>query len=155
MRRTLVIAAAALALAACSKPDKPADQPAAATPAPTPPPPAPLTNADLAGTWDATGMPMNKDSVVVTLTMTNTPTGEGSFVTVGGQKVPATRRVLDADSIVTESAGFKSAVRRGMNVSSTRTVLRLRDGKLVGVISAKYANGDTASYRLTGTKKAP
>ena len=141
-------------IAACSKQEKPADQPAAAAPPPPPPPPA-LTNADLAGTWDATGMPMDKDTVVVTLTMTNTPTGEGSYTMVGGQKVPATSRVLEGDSIVTQSAGFKSAVRKGMNVSSTRTVLRLRDGKLVGVISAKYANGDTASYRLTGTKKAP
>lgn len=155
MRRTLVVAAAtvALALAACSKQEQPADQPPA-TPAP-PPAPAALTNADLAGTWDATGMPMGRDTVVVTFTMTNTPTGEGSYTTLAGQRVPATSRVLDGDSLVTESAGFKSAVRKGMNVSSTRTVVRLRDAKLVGVISAKYANGDTASYRITATKKAP
>lgn len=152
MRRTLTLAVAALALVACSKPDKPAEQPAAATPAPPPAPP-PLTNADLAGTWDATGMPMTKDTVVVTLTMMNTPTGDSSYTMVGGQKVPATRRVLDGDSIVTETGAFKSAVRKGMQVTSTRTVLRLRDGKLVGTIAAKYGNGDTASYRLTATKK--
>jgi hypothetical protein len=153
MRRTIAIAAAALALAACSKQDAPADQPAAAAPAP--PPPAPLTNADVAGDWDVTGMPMNSDTVVVTFTMTNPPSGEGSYTMMAGQKIPAMTRVLDADSIVTTSGGFKSAVRKGQNVASSRTVMRLRDGKLMGVVSAKYSNGDTASFRLTATKKAP
>ena len=57
--------------------------------------------------------------------------------------------------MVSESAGFKSQVRRGQDVTSTRMVLRLRDGKLVGMMQGKYKNGDTASYRITATKKAP
>ena len=153
MRRHLALTAAVLALAACAKSETPAaDSPAAAAP----PPPAALTNADLAGTWEGQGMPVGKDTVVVTFTMNNSDTGEGtSIVFPSGTKVPSTSRQLSGDSVISESGGFKSQVRRGQDVVSTRMVLRLRDGKLGGMMQAKYKNGDTASYRITATKKAP
>lgn len=142
-----------LFLAACGKAETPAtDSPAAAAP---PAPPA-LTSADVGGTWDAQGMPMGSDTVVVSFTMTNTDTGAGTWITFpSGLKVQNTRRQVDGDSVVSETGPFKSQVRRGQDVASTRTVLRLMDGKLVGTTHSKYANGDSATFRITATKKAP
>ncbi|MEX2152246.1 MAG: hypothetical protein WD825_02855 [Gemmatimonadaceae bacterium] len=150
MRRSLVFAV--LALTACSKPETPAaDSPAAAPGAATP---APLTDADVGGTWEAEGRPMDRDTVVVRFTMNNTDTGEGtSIVFPSGVKVVSTSRQISGDSVVSESGRFKSQVRKGTDVMSTRMVLRLLDGKLVGVATSKYANGDTASFRITATKK--
>ena len=141
-----------LFLIACRGSETPAtDSPAAAAPAV-----AALTDADVAGTWDAQGMPMGRDTVVVSFTMNNTDTGAGTSITFpSGLKVQNVRRQLDGDSMVSETGGFKSQVRNGMDVSSTRSVLRLTDGKLVGTTHSKYANGDTATFRITATKKAP
>ena len=67
MRRIFVVAL--LALAACAKKEQQAGDTtsAAATPAggSAAAAPASITAADVAGTWDATAMPMNKDTVVV------------------------------------------------------------------------------------------
>ena len=65
----------------------------------------------------------------------------------------STRRQISGDSVVSESGAFKSQVRRGQQVTSTRMVLRLRDGKLTGISTSKYASGDSASFRITATKK--
>lgn len=149
--RKVVLAAFAISIAACSKTETPASDTAAPPAASTP---APLTNADLAGTWEAQGMPMDKDTVVVRFTMNNTDTGEGSSVVFpSGVKVVQSSRYTSGDSVVSESGNFKSQVRRGQQVTSTRMVLRLRDGKLVGTSTSKYASGDSASFRITATKK--
>ena len=148
MRRSVMMCL--VVLAACSRGETPAaDSPAAATPAP-----AALTTADVAGTWDAEGMPMGKDTVVVRFTMTNSDTGSGTWITFpSGLKVQNTARQVSGDSMVSETGPFKSQVRNGMNVASTRTVLRMKDGKLVGTTHSKYSNGDTATFRITATKK--
>ena len=99
---------------------------------------------------------MGKDTVVVTFTMINTDTGAGTWITFpSGLKVQNTRRQVDGDSMVSETGPFKSQVRKGLDVASTRTVLRLRDGKLVGTTHSTYANGDTATFRISATKKGP
>src|SRR5688572_19106000 len=114
--RKLALAAAVISLAACSKTDTPATDTAAAPPAAATP--APLTNADLDGTWEAEGMPMDRDTVVVRFTMNNTDTGEGtSVVFPSGEKVVSTRRQISGDSVVSESGAFKSQVRRGQQVT--------------------------------------
>src|SRR5687768_11034596 len=125
MRRLLI--APLLLLVACNRAEMPAtDSPAAAAPAAPPM----LTSEDVAGAWDAQGMPVGKDTVVVTFTMNNTDTGDGTSITFpSGLKVQNTRRQVDGDSMVAETGPFKSQVRNGMNVTSTRTVLRLKDGK--------------------------
>jgi phosphopentomutase len=153
MRRHLALTAAVLALAACAKSETPAtDSPAAAVAAA----PAALTDSAVSGTWEAQGMPMDKDTVVVRFTMNNTDTGAGTSITfASGDKVQNTSRQVSGDSVVSTSGPFKSQVRKGQNVASTRSVMRLQDGKLVGFIHAKYANGDTASFRVTATKRAP
>lgn len=149
MRRLLV---PLLFFAACSK----AETPATDSPAVTASTPAMLTSADVAGTWDAQGMSIGNDTVVVTFTMTNTDTGAGTWITFpSGVKVQNTRRQVDGDSMVSETGPFKSQVRKGLDVASTRTVLRLMDGKLAGTTHSRYANGDTATFRIVATKKGP
>ena len=76
-----------------------------------------------------------------------------SIVFPSGEKVVSTRRQIAGDSVVSESGAFKSQVRRGQQVVSTRMVMRLMDGKLTGIATSKYSNGDTASFRITATKK--
>ncbi|MEX2180324.1 MAG: hypothetical protein WD801_16535 [Gemmatimonadaceae bacterium] len=151
MRRRRSLILSILILAACSKSEMPAtDSPATAAPAEE----APLTGAAIGGTWEAEGMPMNQDTVVVRFTMNNTDTGEGtSMVFPSGEKVISTSRQIAGDSMVSESGAFKSQVRTGQQVTSTRMVLRLKDGRLTGIATSRYANGDTASFRITATKK--
>src|SRR5436190_23382604 len=79
MRRIFVVAL--LALAACAKKEQQAGDTtsAAATPAggSAAAAPASITAADVAGTWDATAMPMNKDTVVVRFEMNAKSTNDG------------------------------------------------------------------------------
>jgi hypothetical protein len=150
MRRHFVLAAAVLALAACAKSETPAaDSPAAAAP----PPPAALTNADLAGTWEGEGMPMDKDTVIVRFTMVNTTADTGWTMTFSsGEKAKVSNVVIAGDSVTSTAGPFKSQVRKGVTVNTAAT-FRLKDGKMVGITRSKYSNGDTASYRVTATKK--
>lgn len=151
--RPAILAALVLAVAACAKTETPAtDSPAAAAP---PPAPAALTAADVAGTWEAEGMPMDKDTVVVRFTMTNDSTGQNSMtVFASGDRIKSTSNAFNGDSLVSNAGPFKSQVRKGQQVT-TRVVLRMQDGKLVGQSHSKYANGDSTVYRIAATRKAP
>ena len=149
--RKLAAAAALVLAVACAKKDAAPDTAAAA--AATPPAPVALTNADLAGTWEGEGMPMDKDSVVVRFTMMNTASDTGWTMTfASGEKAKVSNVVIAGDSVTSTAGPFKSQVRKGVtaNVSS---VFRVKDGKLVGTTHSKYSNGDTASFRITAAKK--
>jgi hypothetical protein len=146
------LALCALALVACAKSEPPADTTAAA-PAPPPPPP-PIALADVAGTWDVTTMPMDRDTVLTTAVTTATATNDGWTLNLDGKTYPSRVLAVAGDSITTETGPFPSVLRKGQRVT-IHNVMRLRDGKMVGTIHAKYANGDTATFRITGTKKAP
>jgi hypothetical protein len=147
-----LLAVCALALAACAKSETPADTTAAA-PA-TPPPPAPIALADVAGTWDVTTMPMDRDTVLTRAVTTSTATNDGWKLTLDGKTYPTKVLAVAGDSITTETGPFPSVLRKGQRVT-IQSVMRLRDGKIVGTIHSKYANGDTATFRITGTKKGP
>ena len=149
MRRSLIAIAF---LAACAKGEAPADT-TAATPAPATP--APLTLADIAGTWDNKVMPLDKDTVLTTSEATISETGAATSKLADGTIITGTL-VLAGDSVVAEAQGFKSQLRKGQTVSN-RQVQRLRDGKLVGLLYAKYSNGDSVTFRVEGTRrtKAP
>ena len=74
---------------------------------------------------------------------------------LGNGASPAlTVTAVDADSIVTEAKSFASSVRKGQMVKTIRSVYHMRDGMLMGVSHATYANGDTASFRTNASKKA-
>lgn len=150
MRRSLILTA--FILAACAKSDQAATDTAAMAPPPAPPPRT-IALADVAGTWDAKAMPMDRDTVLTNIQLVATGTMQGwSMKMSSGENVPLTVAPVSGDSIVAQSGQFKSVLRKGQNVS-VRNVVRLQDGKLVGVVHAKYANGDTANLRLEGTKK--
>jgi hypothetical protein len=150
MRRHLVLAV--FAVAACAKTETPADTAAAAAPAP---PPAPaITAADLAGKWDLKTMPMDKDTVIATSELTATGTMDGWTMKMAGnaQPIPVKVVAIAGDSVVMETGQYNSVTRKGQKVS-IHTISHLNNGQLTGVVHAKWANGDTATLRTTGTKK--
>jgi hypothetical protein len=151
MRRHLVLAV--FAVAACAKTETPADTAAAAAPAP-PPAPAAITAADLTGTWEMKTMPMDRDTVVATSETMMTGTTEGWTMKLPGNASPIPIKVVSiaGDSVVSEAGPFNSAVRRGQKVT-IHTIQHLKNGQITGVLHAKYGNGDTATFRVTGTKK--
>jgi ketosteroid isomerase-like protein len=116
--------------------------------------PAPvITLGDLAGTWEGQIMAMDKDSVVTTATLINTATMDGWSMKLPNGAAPAVKVVtVEGDSVVTTAGPFASVLRKGQQVS-THSIMHMKDGKLVGVIHAKYPNGDTATLRITATRK--
>jgi len=151
MRRTLLLCA--VVLAACAKNEQPA---ADTTPAAAAPPaaPAPIALADVAGTWDTKSMPMGRDTVLATSEVTATGTMEGWKLKLDGKTYSTKVLSVAGDSIVSETGPFPSVLRKGQRVT-INTVTRLRDGKMVGTIHAKYSNGDTTTMRIEGTRKSP
>lgn len=150
MRR--ILALFTVVAVACAKKEQAADTVAAAAP---PPPPPSITAADLTGTWDMKTMPMDRDTVLTTGTMTSTGSADGWTMTLGASKTPIPVRIVSmgGDSVVSETGQFSSALRRGQKVS-IHSIQHLRDGKLAGVVHAKYGNGDTATFRTESTKRA-
>jgi type IV pilus biogenesis protein CpaD/CtpE len=149
MRRPLALCAAVLAVG-CAKTEQQADStPPAAVAAPAPV----ITLGDLAGTWEGQIMAMDKDSVVTTATLINTATMDGWSMKLPNGAAPAVKVVtVEGDSVVTTAGPFASVLRKGQQVS-THSIMHMKDGKLVGVIHAKYPNGDTATLRITATRK--
>ena len=98
-------------------------------------------------------MPMDKDTTLTTLTLTATPTTEGWSLKLSNGASTNLTVTTSGDSIVTDGGGFKSAVKKGREVKSIHSVYRLQGGKLTGMTHATYANGDTATYRTSATKK--
>jgi glucose/arabinose dehydrogenase len=153
MRRALALCA--IAVVACSKADQKADTtpPAAATPTPAPAAAPAIALADVAGTWEGQVMPVGKDTVVATATLTNTATMDGWKMKLSNGANPAVKvESVAGDSIIATAGPFASAVRKGQQVT-THSIIRLQDGKLVMTTHAKYANGDTGTYRIVATKK--
>ena len=100
-------------------------------------------------------MPMDKDTVVVRFTIINDSTGQKSTsVFASGDRAVSSSVTIAGDSMVSAAGPFKSQMRKGQQVTS-HAVVRLRDGKLVGTSHSKYTNGDSATFRITATKKAP
>lgn len=147
-RHFAVVAAAVAVLAACSKGEQAADTAAAAPAAAMP---MALTRDDVLGTWEATGMPMDKDTVVVRFTITNTADST-TVVFPSGETVKSAAGTIAGDSVMSMAGPFKSQLRKGLQVS-THMVLRKQGDQLVGLSHSTYSNGDTATFRVTATKK--
>jgi hypothetical protein len=150
--RFFVSLCCAAVVAGCSKPDAP---PAADTTAVAAPAPAPISLAEVAGKWTVRTMAENSDSVLVTSEMTATADTSG-WVTIVPGRPPLPTRVIEVagDSITTEFGPFESVLRPGVQVT-TRTVMRMRDGKLVGSLVARYVTTGADSVtrlRLEATR---
>jgi hypothetical protein len=150
--RFFVSLCCAAVVAGCSKPDAPPAQDTTAVAAPAP---APISLAEVAGKWTVRTMAENSDSVLVTSEMTATADTSGWMTMIPGRPAMATRVIeVAGDSITTEFGPFESVLRPGVQVT-TRSVMRLRDGKLVGTLIARYPTAGADSVvrlRLEATR---
>jgi hypothetical protein len=152
MRRFAIICCCAAAVVGCAKTETKA--PAAAS-VPPPPPPA-LTLADVAGKWSVKGMNEARDSTLVTYQLTATADTSGWTITFPNRKQPIPARVaaVAGDSVVIDAGPYESVLRRGVQVT-THGVMRLQNGKLVGLTVAHYKTARPDSVRripLEGTR---
>lgn len=149
MRRTTILILALMT--ACAPGEDAATDTAVATD---------VSLADFAGTWDGTARAQGSDSVIANIEMLATPTTEGwSFTVVNATNPamastsPARVTTIDADSLVLEAGPFQSILRPDQQVS-TRSVYRLRDGNMVGVVRAVYTPaGDTVMLNSEATRR--
>jgi len=154
MRLSSLVCCAAVVIG-CAKADTP---PADTTPAVvTPPPPPPIALADVAGKWDVKGMNEAGDSTLVTYVLTATADTTGWTITFPNRRTPVPVRVVAVagDSINIQAGPYASVLRRGVQVQ-TSGALRLRDGKLVGMTTARYSVKTADSVRMVrseGTRK--
>lgn len=150
--RFFVSLCCAAVVAGCSKPDAPPAQDTTAVAAPAP---APISLAEVAGKWTVRTMAENSDSVLVTSEMTATTDTSGWMTMIPGRPAMPTRVIeVAGDSITTEFGPFNSVLRPGTQVT-TRSVMRLRDGKLVGYLMAHYVTSgadSVARLRLEATR---
>jgi hypothetical protein len=121
----------------------------------TPAASAAISLADVAGKWNI--RTMDKDGGnAVDAELLATADRSGWTLTLPNRKpVPMRVTAVAGDSFVTEAGPFESVLRKGVQVR-TRTVNRLQDGKLVGIMEARYAMGgrDSVALRLSeGTRK--
>src|SRR5207248_1801204 len=134
--RHIVLLAAAATIAGCAKADnKPADtaKPAAAQAAP-----AGISLADVAGKWNVVGKDATTDSTLTTYVFNATADTAGWTITYPNRP-PVAVHVLavSGDSITAVSAPYESVLRKGVQVT-TNSTMRLKDGKLVGLVVAHY-----------------
>jgi len=139
MRRVIMLSCALIA-AACGPREKAAEeQPAVATA---------IALADVAGTWTMHAMNVAGDSTLVTAQMVAAAGMDGwTYTFAGRDPVPMRVLAVDGDSIVTEMGPYPSALREGVTVT-TRSVLRLQNGELVGTFDAHYATAGPDSLLL-------
>jgi len=154
MRIKVLLPAAVIVVAACSKTDTPpaADTSMAVV---TETPQAPITLASIAGKWNVNVTGESSDSVVATnvTTFSEDPAGS-SFRFPGGPAIPIRNVTVSGDSITYEAGPFASAVRKGMKVSN-RVAVTLLDGNVVGNVRARYQTqgADTVrQFRIVGTR---
>ena len=156
--RPLIILCCAVAVVGCAKKETPAADTAAVAPAPPPPPPA-LKLSDVTGKWNVTGKNEAGDSTLVTYTFTAAPdstkwTMQFTGKTARKDKYPVRVVAVSGDSVVIRTGPFPSVLRKNVKVTSDG-VLRLRDGKLVGVTTAHYTVKTADSVRklvMEGTR---
>jgi hypothetical protein len=151
MRRFAIFCCTAAAVVGCAKTETKA--PAASQ---TPPPPPALSLADVAGKWSVRGMNEARDSTLVTYQLNATADTAGWTITFPNRKQPIPARVaaVAGDSLVIEAGPYESVLRKGMQVT-THGVLRLQNGKLVGLTVAHYKTTAADSVRripMEGTR---
>ena len=149
-RRMAFLCCTALAVVGCSRSDDSApaaDTAAGAVAATTAP--APISLADVAGRWTVRAVPETGDTTAVISQLNAAADTTGWTMTLPNRPPVATRVVLvSGDSIVTENGPYESVLRKGVQVR-TRSVMRLRDGKLIGNTVATYsASGADSVLRL-------
>jgi len=121
--------------------------------------PAGVALADVAGSWNLTGTPemepFTPTSIAYSMTATDSEYG---WTFTFPEQDPLDIRIIavEGDSIVVEAGPFESVIRDGVMVS-TRTVMRLEDGMLVGTFLATYETDpvETLAGTVEGTRAMP
>lgn len=151
--RRIVLSLAAIGLAACAKKDAP---PAADSSAMMAPPAATMDLASMAGSWNIQVMPQDRDTVILNYVLTATGTTEGWTLNFPGRApIPFRITSVAGDSIMAEAGPYESALRPGVQVSTT-SVNRMEGSTLVGTTVARYSSGpDTVLYLRSRGTKAP
>ena len=101
-----------------------------------PPPPAGPTLADFAGTWENTAT-LTGVAAPVASTMTGTADTTGWTTTLQGRASIPLHVSVVGDSLIAQTGEYESILRKGVMVT-TRTAAVLKDGQLVGTVTAEY-----------------
>jgi hypothetical protein len=159
--RSFALFCCAAVLAGCAKSENRAAEnrtamdTAAAAPA-TPTTSATISLADVAGKWKVRSTDEAGGNVVETELVATADTSGWTLTGPNRKPIPVRVVAVGGDSLVTEAGPYESFIRKGVQVR-TRTVNRLRDGKLVGTTEAHYAlkGRDSVAQRLTEGTRAP
>lgn len=108
--------------------------------------------SEVAGTWTVHAMNEAGDSTLVTYEVNATSTAEGWTSVLEGQEPRPVRVTADGDSLIVEADPFPSVLRPNTTVS-TRSVIRLVNGELIGTMVATYGDGSVMNGRLHGIRK--
>lgn len=154
--RTTTLAAFLLVLVACAKRDQQVAQDSPAAPLGAGAPSATLSLSALAGKWAVKTTKAGSDSVLLTFELNATADQAGwTFTFPNRPPVPVRVIAVEGDSVVTEAGPYESALRKGVQVS-TRSVMRLENGELVGNTTAHYTTTGPDSVidlRTRGTRQ--
>jgi hypothetical protein len=141
MRLTAILGCIAVAAACTAKESAPPpDTTAAAPPAPT------VSLGHLAGVWNVTVKPADKDTVVATYILNTTDTADWTFMFPKGKPIHQEITGYRGDTIVSETDWFDSAVRPGLKVK-TNSLTWEQDSKLMSNVTAHYQNAGADSVR--------
>jgi hypothetical protein len=154
--RCLAFFSCVAVLAGCARPEqgtpKETEESAAIQPAT-----ASISLADVAGRWKVRSTDEAGGNVVESsLTATSDTTGWTMELANNPKPIPVRVIAVAGDSIVTDAGPFQSALRKGLQVN-TRTTYRIQDGKLVGVVEARYRikGTDSVAHRSLEGTRAP
>jgi hypothetical protein len=155
----LVSCCAAIALVGCARSDDAAtsDTAAGAVAASTSTTTQPISLGDVAGRWTVRAVRETGDTTPIISQLNASADTSGWTMTLPNRPPTATRVVaVGGDSIVTENGPYESVLRKGVQVT-TRSVMRLRDGKLVGHTVARYstAGADSVLRLRTEATRTP
>ena len=142
MRATALLACAIVLSACAGAKEAPADS-AAATSV-SAPAAAGISLADLAGKWTQQVRREDSDSVLVTSEVVATADPSSWTITLPGRPPMPVQVTASGDSLITASGPYESVLRKGVQVT-TNGVLRLQDGKLVGITIAHYKGAQADS----------
>ena len=141
---------AAVALVACARSDDAATSDTAAgtvaaSSTATVPAAQPISLGDVAGRWTVRAVPETGDTTPISSQLNASADTSGWTTTLPNRPPTATRVVAVAgDSIVTENGPYESVLRKGVRVT-TRSVMHLQEGKLVGYTVAHYSTSGADS----------
>ena len=148
----LACSATLLLLAACSRSGDRTDTAAVAT---TDTAAAMSTTSPIEtmrGRWNVQSVPVSGDTSATRYLLDASGDTASWTLTFEGRATPVRLHVIamGGDSVVTQTDEFDSARRQGMRVVST-TVMRVRDGRLVGTSTARYRTTGADSVLVLNT----